>query len=170
MAPPLSVTVKPGVVRVVAIVAFILGLLFIFDPIGLASLSPTSLSSTKGGLGADYQAGGSGSITHIVMFEFKKDASPKAIETACTKMLALKETCREPRTLTPYIRKITGGRDNSPEKLQNGLTHAFVVEFESAAERDYYVEMDPAHQDFKRDIKDIVEKATVLDFTNGVFA
>lgn len=94
----------------------------------------------------------------------------------------------------PYIRKISGGRDNSPEGLQvgdrppkradktpdswqkltqmvtqGGLTHAFVVEFESAAERDYYVNLDPIHQTFKKDIEPFVEKVTVVDFTNGAF-
>lgn len=53
--------------------------------------------------------------------------------------------------------------------IQGGLTHAFVVEFETAAERDYYVNLDPVHQSFKKDIEPFVEKVTVVDFTNGAF-
>ena len=53
--------------------------------------------------------------------------------------------------------------------LQNGISHAFVVEFESAADRDYYVREDPAHQGFIKSLDGIIEKAQVIDFANGVF-
>jgi hypothetical protein len=49
------------------------------------------------------------------------------------------------------------------------MTHAFVVEFESAGDRDYYVNEDPAHQAFKRLAGEVLEDAQVVDFTNGVF-
>lgn len=52
---------------------------------------------------------------------------------------------------------------------QHGITHAFVVEFSSAADRDYYVSEDPVHQEFVRSLSGLIEKAQVLDFTNGVF-
>jgi hypothetical protein len=52
---------------------------------------------------------------------------------------------------------------------QNGITHAFVVEFESAADRDYYVNEDPVHQEFVRKVGKVLEKAQVIDFTDGVF-
>ena len=49
------------------------------------------------------------------------------------------------------------------------MTHAFVVEFDSAADRDYYVQEDPAHQAFVRSLDGVIEKAQAIDFTNGVF-
>lgn len=52
---------------------------------------------------------------------------------------------------------------------KNGITHAFVVEFASAEDRDYYVQKDPVHQDFVRSLDGIVEKAQVIDFTDRVF-
>jgi hypothetical protein len=44
-----------------------------------------------------------------------------------------------------------------------------VSTFNSAEDRDYYVEKDPAHQAFIAKVKDLVEKAVVIDFENGVF-
>lgn len=52
---------------------------------------------------------------------------------------------------------------------QNGITHGFVLEFASPEDRDYYVDTDPAHDEFKKSIGDLVIKATVVDFTDGEF-
>jgi hypothetical protein len=50
------------------------------------------------------------------------------------------------------------------------MSHAFVVEFSSAADRDYYVDKDPAHQVYKEFVRthDVI-KAQVVDFEPGVF-
>ncbi|OKL59800.1 hypothetical protein UA08_04955 [Talaromyces atroroseus] len=50
------------------------------------------------------------SITHIVLFQFKSSTDKATIDS-------------------PYIKASSGGRDNSPEGIQHGITHAFVVEF-----------------------------------------
>jgi hypothetical protein len=55
------------------------------------------------------------------------------------------------------------------EPLQHGLTHAFVVEFATEEDRNYYVRLDPAHLAFVKSIGTLIEKAQVLDFTPGVF-
>ena len=49
------------------------------------------------------------------------------------------------------------------------MTHGYVVHFESEADRDYYVETDPAHAAFKKSLQGVVDKVTVLDFTPGIF-
>ena len=49
--------------------------------------------------------------------------------------------------------------------LQQGMTHGFVVEFDSKEDRDYYVHRDQTHQEFRKHAKELVEKATVFDFT-----
>ncbi len=36
-------------------------------------------------------------------------------------------------------------------------------------DRDYYVKNDPTHQAFVKSIGGIVEKVTVVDFTDGVY-
>lgn len=53
--------------------------------------------------------------------------------------------------------------------LKNGITHAFVVEFASVEDRDYYVKEDPAHREFVKGLDGILEKAQVVDFTDRVY-
>ena len=43
------------------------------------------------------------------------------------------------------------------------------MEFETPEDRDYYVDNDPAHQEFKKLAGKIREKAIVVDFASGVF-
>lgn len=84
------------------------------------------------------------SVTHTVLFQFKEDADPQAVrdvrlpyrlhlivptadighdawEQVCDRMMALRAACVNPSTLQPYIKSLTGGRDNSPEGLQVSL-------------------------------------------------
>ncbi|KAJ5770240.1 uncharacterized protein N7511_002291 [Penicillium nucicola] len=109
------------------------------------------------------------SITHIVLFQFKPDATADVVHGACQRMLALRENCLHPTSQKPYIKTALGGKDNSQEGMQNGITHAFVVEFASAEDRDYYVKQDPAHQAFMKSLGGIIAKAQVIDFTDGDF-
>lgn len=48
------------------------------------------------------------------------------------------------------------------------MTHAFNMEFESAEDRDYYVNDDQVHR-FKKLAGHVLEKVQVIDFTSGVF-
>ncbi|KAI1067846.1 hypothetical protein LB507_010533 [Fusarium sp. FIESC RH6] len=111
-------------------------------------------------------------VTHTVLFQFKSDVDSSQVREACLicdRFLALKDQCIHPTSNTPYIVSLVGGKDNSPEGMQNGLTHGFVVIFNSTEDRDYYVKTDPAHQDFIGKVGSLLEKVTVLDFTNGVY-
>lgn len=96
-------------------------------------------------------------VTHTVLFQFKKDADPQAIrdvrtvvlgfwcsavllchvnmttrqldstltldlwDKACNGMMALRTGCVNPSSLQPYIKSLTGGKDNSLEGLQVSL-------------------------------------------------
>lgn len=101
-------------------------------------------------------------------------------------MLALKNGCLHPTTKQPYIRSLTGGLNNSPEGrnvspnrevadaviancVEDGLTHAFVVEFDNGGDRDYYVKDDPVHQDFINQHAPNFEKVCVVDYAVGQF-
>jgi len=55
------------------------------------------------------------------------------------------------------------------ENYQHGITHAFVVEFASAEDRDYYTHKDPAHLAFVRTLDGVIEKAQAVDYTPGVY-
>ncbi|CAK7215449.1 hypothetical protein SEUCBS140593_002537 [Sporothrix eucalyptigena] len=109
------------------------------------------------------------SVVHTVLFQFKEDADPNAVKETCRHFLSLKTACLSTATQQPYILSIKGGQDNSPEGLQGGITHGFVVEFDSTADRDYYVKNDPAHQAFIKTLDGLVTKAVVVDFTDGQY-
>ena len=44
------------------------------------------------------------------------------------------------------------------------------MEFESFEDRDYYINEDPAHAEFKKLAGERLEKAQVIDFEDGVFS
>ncbi|KAJ6447147.1 hypothetical protein O9K51_01922 [Purpureocillium lavendulum] len=108
-------------------------------------------------------------VVHVVLFQFKSTAGADAVQKVCSAMLALHGGCMHPTSQKPYIQSVTGGTNNSPEPHQNGLTHGFVVQFDSTEDRDYYVNDDPVHQGFKDLAGPIIEKVCVLDYTAGVF-
>lgn len=43
------------------------------------------------------------------------------------------------------------------------------MEFETVEDRDYYVDTDPAHKEFKEAIGGLVKEAQVLDFTDRCY-
>ncbi|OJJ45056.1 hypothetical protein ASPZODRAFT_70217 [Penicilliopsis zonata CBS 506.65] len=108
-------------------------------------------------------------ITHLVLFQFVAGTSAATIKDVCARMLALKEQCLDPISQKPYILGSSGGIDNSIEGKQYGITHAFVVEFASEDDREYYVRRDPVHAAFVKSLDGVVEKGQVVDFTDGVF-
>lgn len=42
-------------------------------------------------------------------------------------------------------------------------------EFESEEDRKYYLDKEPGHKEFVKDLAGIVEKVQIVDFTPGVF-
>lgn len=55
------------------------------------------------------------------------------------------------------------------DSKQGGLTHGFVVEFASKADRDYYVSDDPAHQAFVKKNSPRFDDVRVVDYEKGVY-
>ena len=96
-------------------------------------------------------------------------SGPDRTQQACARFLALKSTCLHPLTGEAYILSLKGGKDNSPEGLQAGITHGFVAEFASVEDRDYYVSEDKTHKGFVKSLDGLVEKAVVVDFEEGVY-
>ncbi|KAJ5651660.1 hypothetical protein N7507_009086, partial [Penicillium longicatenatum] len=86
---------------------------------------------------------------------------------ACGCMLSMKDKCLYRETGKPYIKSYNGGADTSSEGLQNGFTHAFIIEFENNDDRDYCVHHDTMHQDLVKSFDSILGKAQVVDFSHG---
>lgn len=47
--------------------------------------------------------------------------------------------------------------------------YGFVMNFENEEDWKYYLEKDPAHQEFKNNLKGLVEKVGCMDYQPGVF-
>ncbi|KAL6907055.1 stress responsive A/B barrel domain-containing protein [Trichoderma evansii] len=109
------------------------------------------------------------SITHLILVAFKPEAEAEAVKKVCSDLLALKDNCLTADTKTPYIKSITGGINSSPEGFTNGYTYGFVVEFNSAEDRDYYVKQDAAHRSLVDGALPYIQQLCIVDYTPGVF-
>lgn len=109
---------------------------------------------------------GGQTIVHIVYFRFQADAQENLIKKTCENFLALAKDCQ--RDGSTYIKSIRAGKDISIEGKSKGLTHAFVVQFKSIEDRDYYVKEDQVHASFVQGLTK-VEDAQVIDFIDGQF-
>lgn len=95
-------------------------------------------------------------LRHVVMFKFKDNAMApdlKKVEDAF-RMLPVK---------IGLIKDFEWGVNNSPEKLNQGLTHCFFLSFQSEKDRDAYL-VHPAHKAFVDVAGPFIDKATVLDY------
>ncbi len=95
-------------------------------------------------------------LRHFVAFKFKGTASASQIESVVAAFIALKKSI-------PEVRSIEAGPNKSPEQLNKGLTHAFLVTFTCEKDRDVYL-THPAHEQFKSFALPLVEDAFVFDF------
>jgi len=98
-----------------------------------------------------------GPYRHVVLFKFyekTKQETVGEIETAFGKLAAG----------LPFVKGFEWGLNSSPENLNQGFTHCFIVTFEDAAGRDLYLPH-PDHQAFCRQFLDPhLEKVCVVDF------
>ena len=98
-----------------------------------------------------------GSYRHVVLFQFKAgtpEATVRAIEQAF-RAFALR---------LPFVTGLEWGRNSSPEGLDRGFSHCFIVSFHDAAGRDAYLPH-PEHQAFCRNFLDPnLEAVCVVDF------
>jgi hypothetical protein len=95
-------------------------------------------------------------LRHIVLFGWKQNASADSIQNA------IKAFGELPKQLK-MIKNYEWGVNNSPEKLNQGLTHCFVLTFSSEKDRDTYL-VHPIHQAFTKLLPNILDKVTVLDY------
>ena len=95
-------------------------------------------------------------VKHIVLFRFKPETSPEQIDQMFQEIMDLSETI-------PGIEDYVSGPNISPEKLDDGFTHGFVMTFQDIAARDAYIPH-PEHERVKAIIFPLIEKVLVLDF------
>lgn len=100
-------------------------------------------------------------VRHIVVFKYKPTASEADIKQ-------LTDAFRELKNTIPGIVSFETGVNNSPENLNKGFTHVYLLTFENLAARDAYLPH-PEHKKFGQLIGKlgILEEPFVVDFTPG---
>ena len=95
-------------------------------------------------------------LRHVVLFGWKAGTD----STAITRVVkAFKELPGKIKT----IKRFEWGVNNSPENLNQGLTHCFFVTFANEKDRDDYL-VNPDHKKFTELLPGILEKVTVIDY------
>lgn len=121
----------------------------------LSCQQPAAPSHTDGA-SRENREGGQKVLRHVVMFKFKDSASTADIQKVEAAFRALPTQIKE-------IKSFEWGKNNSPENLNNGLTHCFFLSFASEADRAAYLPH-PAHKAFGAVLTPFLDKVTVLDY------
>jgi hypothetical protein len=95
-------------------------------------------------------------LRHVVLFKFKDTSTPEDVKKVEAAFAAL------PGKL-PVIKAYEWGKNNSPENLNQGLTHCFLLTFYSEKDRAEYL-VHPDHKAFGAILGPHLEKVTVLDY------
>ncbi|MCR9066721.1 MAG: Dabb family protein [Cytophagales bacterium] len=95
-------------------------------------------------------------LRHVVMFKFKETSSDEDIMDVIAAFENLPNEIKE-------IKDFEWGINNSPENLNDGLTHCFTLTFDSEEGRAAYLPH-PAHKAFGEKLGPHLDKVTVVDY------
>jgi hypothetical protein len=95
-------------------------------------------------------------LRHVVLFKFKDTSSAQEVKVVEDAFIALKGKIK-------LIKDFEWGTNNSPENLNQGLTHCFFASFTSEKDRDDYL-VHPDHKAFVEVLKPHLDKVTVIDY------
>lgn len=101
---------------------------------------------------------GKAKLRHLVAFKFKDSASKQEVQRVEDAFAALKGKI-------PQIQAYEAGLNNSPEGLNKGCTHGFILTFDSDKDRDAYL-VHPDHVEFGKLVKPLLADVFVIDFWN----
>jgi hypothetical protein len=99
-------------------------------------------------------------IKHVVLLKFKAGTMDSQIAGFFRELNGLTQKI-------PGLDDFIGGPYSSPEGLNQGFTHGFVMSFRDAAARDVYLPH-PEHERVKNDIVPHVDQIVAFDFEVGV--
>ena len=97
-----------------------------------------------------------GKVRHIVALKFKDTATAEQIKQVETSFAELK-------TKVPQIVTLEFGTNVSPEKLNKGFTHGFLLSFKTEKDRDAYL-IHPDHKAFGDSLGPVLADVFVFDF------
>lgn len=95
-------------------------------------------------------------LRHVVLFKFTESSTEDNIQQIEEAFAALPSQIEE-------IKDFEWGINNSPEGLDKGFTHCFIVTFDSEEGRDIYLPH-PAHQEFVDLVGPHVDDVLVVDY------
>lgn len=97
-----------------------------------------------------------GPVRHVVHFKFREDATPEQIERVIVEFAALKKTIK-------VIESFESGINVSPEGLDKGFKHCWILTFRNEKDRDAYL-VHPTHKAFAELVKPLLADVFVIDF------
>lgn len=95
-------------------------------------------------------------LRHVVLFKYKDQSTPADVKK-------IDQAFRELPAKISLIKDFEFGVNNSPEKLNQGLTHCYFLSFTSTKDRDAYL-VHPAHKAFTDIAGPHIDKVTVVDY------
>jgi len=95
-------------------------------------------------------------LRHVVAFKFKDSAAPADIKRVEDAFAQLKGKI-------PQIQGLEWGLNNSPEGLNKGCTHGWILTFNTEKDRDAYL-VHPDHVEFGKLVKPVIADVFVIDF------
>jgi len=95
-------------------------------------------------------------LRHVVLFKFKDSASEAAVDSVVTAFRDLQDKIE-------VIQDFEWGTNNSPEGLNDGFTHSFLLTFASEEDRDAYLPH-PDHKAFGTLLSPHLDKVLVVDY------
>jgi len=98
-------------------------------------------------------------LRHFVCFKYKAEAAKAKIAEVEKAFADLKKKIKE-------IKAFEKGLNNSPEGLNKGFKHCYLITFLSEKDRDIYLEH-PAHKKFVELVGPVVEDVFVVDYWAG---
>ena len=98
----------------------------------------------------------SGVLYHVVSLKFKPGAAADQVK-------AVEQAFQGLKAKIPGIRTLHWGTNVSPEKLDKGFTHCFVLTFATEKDRDAYL-VHPDHKAFGGVLKPVMGDVFVIDF------
>lgn len=97
-------------------------------------------------------------VRHYGMFQFHPEVTPDQIDECFTEMFAMVGRI-------PGLLSMEHGPYDSPEGLNDGFTHGFVMTFDNGASRDAYLPH-PEHERVKLIVVPRLARVVVFDFEN----
>lgn len=96
-------------------------------------------------------------VRHVVVFKYKDTVPPEQVNEITKVFLDLPDKI-------PGIECMEWGTNISPENLNKGLTHCYLLTFKDAAARDAYLPH-PEHKAFGKLLSGKLEDVFVIDYT-----